>query len=141
MTIELLKNARSHPARDVAMQSITCIESGDREGWLSLWDGDGLLEDPVGKSPLDPDGKGHRGLDEIARFFDKVIAPSELRFTIRQSFAAGDECANVGTITTRAKSGAVTRTELVMVYRVNSSGKLVSLRAFWEFDATAASVF
>jgi len=141
MTIEVLKNARSHPARDAAIQSISCIETGDREGWLSLWHEDGLIEDPVGKSPLDPEGSGHRGIDAITRFFDRVIAPSELRFTIRQSFAAGDECANVGTITTRTKDGVVMRTELIMVYRVNSDGKLVSLRAFWEFDDTAASVF
>jgi len=141
MSLQVLKNARRHPARDVAIQSISCIEAGDREGWLSLWDEDGLIEDPVGKSPLDPDGKGHRGMAAIKRFFDRVIAPSDLRFTIRQSFAAGDECANVGTITTRTKDGRVTRTELVMVYRVNSNGNLVSLRAFWEFDGTAQSVF
>jgi ketosteroid isomerase-like protein len=141
MTIQLLKRSRKHPARDAAIQSILCIEAADREGWLSLWDEDGVIEDPVGKSPLDPEGKGHRGIDAVTRFYDRVIAPSDLRFTIRQSFAAGDECANVGTITTRAKSGAVTCTELVMVYRVNCSGKLVSLRAFWEFDDTAASVF
>jgi ketosteroid isomerase-like protein len=141
MTIVALKNARRHPARDAAIQSISCIETGDRGGWLSLWHEDGLIEDPVGKSPLDPEGKGHRGIDALSLFFDRVIAPSELRFTIRQSFAAGDECANVGTITTCTKDGVVTRTELVMVYRVNSDGKLVSLRAFWEFDDTAASVF
>ncbi|MCP4302732.1 MAG: nuclear transport factor 2 family protein [Gammaproteobacteria bacterium] len=141
MTIQLLKRSRKHPARDAAIQSISFIEARDREGWLSLWDEGGLIEDPVGQSPLDPEGKGHRGIDAITRFFDHVIAPSDLRFTIRQSFAAGDECANVGTITTRTKDGVVTRTELVMVYRVNREGKLVSLRAFWEFDDTAGSVF
>jgi len=141
MSLQVLKNARRHPARDVAIQSIAFVHAKDREGWLSLWDEDGLIEDPVGKSPLDPDGKGHRGFDEIARFFDQVIAPSDLRFTIRQSFAAGDECANVGTITARTKDGVVTRTELVIVYRVNDVGKLVSLRAFWEFEDTAASAF
>jgi ketosteroid isomerase-like protein len=141
MTKEVLSNANKHPARDAATQSISCIEAGDREGWLSLWDPDGLLEDPVGKSPLDPRGEGHRGIDAITRFYDLVIAASDLRFTIRQSFAAGDECANVGTITTRSRDGVVTRTELVVVYRVNGEGKLVSLRAFWEFDDTADSAF
>ncbi len=141
MTIDVLLNARKHPARDIAIQSVTCAHTRDREGWLSLWDPQGLLEDPVGKSPLDPEGRGHRGIEAITRFYDRVIAGSDLRFTVRQTFAAGSECANVGTITTRSKDGVVARTELVSVYRVNDAGKLVSLRAFWEFEDTAGSAF
>lgn len=141
MTIEVLLNASKHPARDAAISSMTCAEAGDREGWLALWDKDGVIEDPVGKSPLDPEGRGHRGIDAVTRFYDHVIASSDVRFTMRQSFAAGDECANVGTITTRTKDGTVSRTEVVTVYRVNSDGKLNSLRAFWEFDNTVRSAF
>ena len=141
MSIKVLENACKHPARDAAIQSITFIQNKDREGWLSMWDKEGFIQDPVGKSPLDPDGKGHRGLDQIARFYDKFIAPADVRFTIRQTFAAGCECANVGTITTRSAEGAVSRTELVMLYCVNSEGKLVSLRAFWEFDDMMDSVY
>ena len=37
--------------------------------------------------------------------------------------------------------GSVTRTELVIVYCVNDEGKVLSLRAFWEFDDTVASIF
>jgi steroid delta-isomerase len=47
----------------------------------------------------------------------------------------------VGTITTKLADGTVARTELVMVYRVDESGKILSLRAFWEFDDTGASMF
>jgi ketosteroid isomerase-like protein len=141
MTIEVLKNARKHPARDAAIQSVSLAHARDREGWLSLWAPDGVLEDPVGKSPLDPEGKGHRGIDAIKRFYDRVISQSDIRFTVRHTFAAGNECANVGTITTRNKNGVVARTELVSVYRVNDEGKLVSLRAFWEFEDTAGSAF
>jgi ketosteroid isomerase-like protein len=140
MSIQVLRDARSHPARELAIRSISCVEKKDREGWLALWAEDGVIEDPVGRSPLDPDGRGHRGLAAITAFWDKVIAPAELRFQIRQSFAAGDECANVGTITTRL-GGMVSRTELVMVYRARGDGKLASLRAFWEFEDTVASLF
>jgi ketosteroid isomerase-like protein len=141
MTIEVLKNAKTHPARDAAIQSMSCVENNDREGWLALWAEDGVIEDPVGTSPLDPKGNGHRGIDAVTAFYDRVIAPADTRFVIRQTFAAGDECANVGTITTRSPDGTVARTELVTVYRVNDDGKLVSLRAFWEFEATMASAF
>ncbi len=141
MSIKVLENARKHPARDMAIHSIRCVESGDREGWLSMWAEDACVEDPVGVSPLDPEGRGHRGIEAITAFYDKVIARSDLRFTIRHSYACGSECANVGTITTKMKNGAVSRTELVVVYRLNDAGKLQSLRAFWEFEDTAGGIF
>lgn len=116
------------------MKSIAAVQAKDRASWLALWHPDGLIQDPVGVSPLDPSGAGHRGIDAITAFYDNVIASGEVRFHIRESFACGDECANVGTITTRSADGSVGRCELVMLYRVDASGKLVSLRAFWEFD-------
>ena len=42
MSIKVLEDARPHPARDASIRSITCVESGDREGWLSLAIGVGL---------------------------------------------------------------------------------------------------
>lgn len=140
MSIKVLEDARPHPARDLAMRSIRFAEQKDRGGWLGLWAEDGVIEDPVGVSPLDPGGLGHRGIEAITAFYDRVIAPADLRFQIRQTFACGQECANVGTITTRLGQ-AISRTELVMVYRMNASGELASLRAFWEFDDTLASVY
>ncbi|MDE0886817.1 MAG: nuclear transport factor 2 family protein [Myxococcota bacterium] len=140
MSIKVLEDARAHPARDMAMRSMSCVETGDREGWLGLWAEDGVIQDPVGVSPLDPEGLGHRGIEAITAFYDKVIGPAELRFHIRQSFACGSECANVGTITTRV-GGAISRTELVAVYCLNPQGKLASLRAFWEFEDTIGGVF
>lgn len=141
MSIKVLHDARPHPARDIAIRSIGCVETGDRAGWLALWADDGIIEDPVGPSPLDPEGRGHRGIEAITAFYDKVIAPTDLRFQIRQSFACGSECANVGTITSRVGETTVSRTELVMVYRLADDGRLASLRAYWEFADTAASMF
>jgi steroid delta-isomerase len=141
MSLTLLKNRRSHPARDAAMKSIAAVQSKDREAWLGLWHPEGLIQDPVGVSPLDPAGEGHRGIEAITAFYDNVIAPGDIRFHIRESFACGDECANVGTITTRSADGSVARCELVMLYRVDAAGKVLSLRAFWEFDDLMAGYF
>lgn len=134
MSHALLARKRAHPAREAAMKSIVAVQNGDREGWLALWHPDGLIQDPVGVSPLDPSGEGHRGIEAITAFYDNVIAPGDVRFHIRESFACGNECANVGTITTRSADGSVGRCELVMLYRVDEEGKVLSLRAFWEFD-------
>ena len=141
MSLSYLQQKRQHPARSAAMQSIAAIQDKDREGWLALWHPEGLLQDPVGVSPLDPTGEGHRGIEAISAFYDNVIAQGDVRFHIRESFAAGDECANVGTITTRSADGAVSRAELVMLYRVDGEGRGLSLRAFWEFDDLVAGVF
>jgi steroid Delta-isomerase len=134
MSYTVLQRKRAHPAREAAMKSIAAVQAKDRAAWLELWHPDGLIQDPVGVSPLDPGGEGHRGMAAITAFYDTVIAPGEVRFHIRESFACGDECANVGTITTRSAQGGVGRCELVMLYRVDAAGKLLSLRAFWEFD-------
>jgi steroid delta-isomerase len=141
MSIKVLQQSRQHPARDASIRSITCIENKDREGWLALWHAEGVIEDPVGPSPLDPEGGGHRGIAAITAFYDNVITTSTMRFHIRQSFACGNECANVGTITGRTVDGMTTRCELVMVYRVDDEGNIVSLRAFWEFDDLVEDVF
>jgi len=125
----------------MAMRSIVCAEQKDRAGWLALWAEDGVVEDPVGVSPLNPSGEGHRGAEKIAAFYDATIGVSDLRFCIRQTFACGNECANVGTITVRMENGVVSRTELVMVYRLNEQGELASMRAFWEFADTVGSIF
>lgn len=141
MTVAFLEQRPPHPARLASIRSIRAIESRDRAGWLGLWREDGVVEDPVGVSPLDPAGEGHRGRDAIAAFYDNVISQGDVRFHIRESFACGSECANVGTITTRSGAGAISRCELVMVYRVDGEGRLASLRAFWEFEALVAGMF
>ena len=129
MSTKLLEDARSHPARDIALRSMRCVETGDREGWLGLWADDGVIQDPVGVSPLDPEGLGHRGIESITAFYDKVIAPAELRFHVRQTFACGSECANVGTITTRV-GGAISRTELVSVKDFSNYYSIADVRCF-----------
>ena len=124
----------SHPARDMARRSMTAVETGDREGWLSLFAGDGIVEDPIGPSSFDPEGKGHRGIDAIAAFWDNVISQAPVRFSIRESYAAGNECANVGTVTIDVGGGARAVVEGVYTYRLDDDGTLAALRAYWEQD-------
>jgi len=124
-------------ARELGMRSRAAVEAGDREGWLDMFAPDAVVQDPIGPSPFDPEGTGHRGREAIARFYDTVISPSErITFEIESSFLCGDEVADVGTIRTTLAGGthmAVVRG--VYTYRSNGKGKLAALRAFWEFDA------
>ncbi len=130
-----------HPARAMSQRSMAAVGAKDRAGWLALFDPDGCVEDPVGPSVFDPDGTGHRGHEAIGAFFDATIAGlAAIDFDIVDSFAAGDEVANVGTITMTFPGGGTARCEGVFVYRVGPSGLLVSLRAFWEMDRLMATM-
>lgn len=123
-----------HPARDMAVRSVTAVERGDREAWLELFAEDAVVEDPIGVSSFDAEGKGQRGLDAIAAFYDNVISQAPVRFTVRESYAAGDECANVYTITTELDGGVRAVIDGVFTYRLDEDGKLASMRGFWETD-------
>jgi len=120
-------------ARQLGLASMAAVEAGDREGWLALFSDDALVEDPVGPSMFDPEGKGHRGRDAIAAFYDNVIGVNEsIRFAIRQSFECGDEVANVGVIHIELAGGGAIEVDGVYCYRVSADGKLGGIRAFWE---------
>jgi ketosteroid isomerase-like protein len=124
-------------ARELGIRSRAAVHARDREGWLDLFAEDAVVEDPIGPSPFDPEGKGHHGREAIAAFYDAVIAPSEsITFDISESYLCGDEVADVGIIRTTLAGGthqAVVHG--VYTYRCNGAGKLAALRAFWEFDA------
>lgn len=122
-------------ARRAAIASMTAIENGDRVGWLALFADDALVADPVGVSPLDPAGEGHRGAEAIAAFYDTIIAQASISFAIRESYLAGDECANVGTITSRFPDGSAGIVDGVYTYRIDEAGQIISLRAHWEYEA------
>ncbi|MBS1847105.1 MAG: nuclear transport factor 2 family protein [Actinobacteria bacterium] len=124
----------SHPARRAAMASVAAVEAGDRAGWLALFAPDAVVADPVGPSPFDPAGLGHRGADAIAAFYDAVIAEPQIRFAIRESYVAGAACANVGTITSTFVDGSAAVVDGVYVYEVTDDGLIASLRAYWELD-------
>jgi steroid Delta-isomerase len=124
-------------ARELARRSQAAVAAKDRSAWLALFADDAVVQDPIGPSPLDPAGAGHRGAAAIAAFYDTVIATAErITFEIESSYLCGDEVADVGVIRTVLPGGrqvAVVRG--VYTYRSNGNGKLAALRAFWEFDA------
>ena len=122
----------AHPARDAARASMRAVEAGDRAAWLALFAPDAVVEDPIGPSMFDAEGRGHRGADAIAAFYDNVIAMGSVEFAIRESYAGGSECANVGTITTTLPDGSRAIVDGVYTYRVDDDGRIVALRAYWE---------
>ncbi|TDD88274.1 nuclear transport factor 2 family protein [Saccharopolyspora karakumensis] len=131
----------SHPARDAAMASMEAVARGAKDEWLALFASDAVVEDPVGPSVFDPDGKGHHGREGISAFWEIAIAQAErIEFHIEDSFACGSEVANTGKITTHLPDGSAMDAEGVFSYRVNDEGRIQALRAFWEFDRAVATL-
>ncbi|MFC9761420.1 nuclear transport factor 2 family protein [Rhodococcus jostii] len=123
-----------HPARLAGQASREAASGRRKDEWLALFADDAVVEDPVGPSGFDPEGKGHRGLDAISRFYDMTIATTEsLEFLITDSLVCGNENVNIGTIRSTV-AGSRIDAEGVFIYRVNEDGKITSLRAFWEVE-------
>ena len=127
-----------HPARAAGQRSMDAVHANDKQAWVDNFADDGIVEDPIGVSPLDPEGKGHRGKEAIAAFWDLRIGPNRVMFNIKHSYAAGPEVANVGTITIAMPNGAVMLVDGVFTYKVNDAGKVLSLRAYWELSEMKA---
>jgi ketosteroid isomerase-like protein len=123
----------ANKAQEAAYHSIDRVQSKDKAGWLALFADDAVVQDPVGVSPLDPSGLGHRGKAAIGAFWDLVNVRNTIRFELRESYPCGDECANVGTFHITTPDGSVSQTRLAITYRVDAQGKIVSLKAYWVF--------
>lgn len=129
-----------HPARSASRRSMAAVCRGDKDEWLALFAPDAVVEDPIGPSYLDPTGEGHHGLASIAAFWDKTIGTVErFEFAIEDSFAAGDEVANIGTISAFLPGGMRVDTQGVFTYRVGPDGLIKALRAFWEVERAMAT--
>jgi steroid Delta-isomerase len=113
-----------------------------KDEWLALFAPDAVVEDPVGPSLLDPEGKGHHGHDGIGKFWDQNFgAVSRFHFQITDSFANGPSCANIAAIKMWLGDDGMTMTvEGVMLYTVNDEGLLTSIRGYWEPDRAMATI-
>ena len=129
----------NHPAQRAALRSPQLVKEKNKAAWLELFAEDAVIQDPVGPSPLDPSGQGHRGKEAISRFWDMVNG-GNFDYTIHRSFACGDECANWWTGINVLPDGTRFEVSMVTTYKVNAEGKLVSLKAYWDFAGVAADL-
>jgi steroid Delta-isomerase len=131
-----------HPARRASRRSMSAVAAGRRDEWLALFAPDAIVEDPVGPSLLDPEGKGYHGHDGIGRFWDRNFGEvSRFHFQIKDSFANGPCCANIATITMWLGDADTTFTvDCVMVYIVDDDGRITSIRGYWEPDRAMATL-
>lgn len=117
---------------ELAETSLALTKAGDRDGWLALFEDDAVVQDPVGPSPTDPSGQGHRGIEAITKFHDSVISGVEaFEYAIERSYTGGDEVALVVNFQITGAGGTIDM-DLVNIYKRSPNGKLASLRSFWD---------
>ena len=120
-------------AQELGFLSRDYAVAKDKQNWLDLFAEDAIVQDPIGKSPLDPVGDGHKGKEAIENFYDTVIANGNIEFNILESIPCADECANFAQIVNIVGDVKI-ETKMIVIYRVNSNDKIVSLRAFWDYE-------
>ena len=126
--------SEEHPAMIAARGSWSAVQRKAKEEWLALMADDVCIEDPIGVSPLDPVGKGHFGKQAVRTFWERSIAPNQIRIDVARSFCAGSESAHLMTLTTTFPNGASAVVTGFFTYRVNEAGKLTSLRGYWQMS-------
>jgi ketosteroid isomerase-like protein len=115
--------------------SIKYAMDGNKEAWLALYADDAVVCDPVGKSPMDPTGEGHRGRAAIEAFWDTVIGPAKLDIQVDKRWISGDHCCCVAQVAQNdLGDGKVTRCDMLARYEVNEEGLITSMAAHWDFD-------
>ena len=120
-------------AQELGFLSRDYAVAKDKQNWLDLFAEDAIVQDPIGKSPLDPVGDGHKGKEAIEKFYDTVIANGDIEFNILESIPCADECANFAQIVNVVGDVKI-ETQMIVIYRINSNDKIVSLRAFWDYQ-------
>jgi steroid delta-isomerase len=130
----------THQAQRCAALSARYASERRKADWLALYAEDALIQDPVGISPLDPTGHGHKGRAALERFWDMIIGPGNMQYRIRESYPCADECANVWSLTNKLPDGSEITVDLVSIYKVNAQGKLTMMRAYWSYAEVEAKL-
>ena len=115
-------------------RAMNAVMSKNREAWLDCFTPGAVLRDPVGGSPLDPNGEGLVGRDALGRFWDAVVADAErVRFEVREEHASGRSVARVATVVIDRKDAAAIRYDGVFVYDLNEEGLIDRLSGYFEW--------
>ena len=120
-------------AQELGFLSRDYAVAKDKKNWLSLFADDAIVQDPIGVSPLDQEGEGHKGIEAIEKFYDTVIANGNIEFNILESIPCANECANYAQIVNVVGDVKI-ETKMIVIYCINSSNKIQSLRAFWDYQ-------
>lgn len=124
------------PALAASQASWRCVQARDKEGWLALMADDIVIEDPIGTSYTNPDGKGVRGKAAVEAFFDQNIATNNLRVECEETFPSSSdlEVAHILTLHSAFENGVTSSIRGVFSYTLNEDHLITNLRGWWHMD-------
>lgn len=110
------------------------VSAFDVQRYVNNFAPDGVLEDPVGTPPV-------QGTQAITAFITSIIAPfSEIKHKIQDINVCGNEAAVNWKINLKTTTGKKIVIDGMGVFKFNQSGKLVSVREFWDLEAFLAAL-
>lgn len=125
----------SHETIETLVQTLfASIRAMDIDAWLGLFAEDATNLDPVGAPPA----IGHAAIRQMLEGLTQAFASANL--TPEGIFVAGNEVAVKWTAHCVAKNGVSVHFEGVDVIEVNESGKIQSLKAYWNPAAVMAQI-
>jgi steroid delta-isomerase len=104
------------------------VRSMDANAWVSNFDEEGILEDPVG-SPLISGGR-----EVLSQFFSNVVKTMFKKFDIREQavFAVQDGAAVKWLCEAISHDETEITFEGISIFEYNESGLIKSMKAYWE---------
>lgn len=138
-----LRGASTQPDRqtllDLAKSSPDIASQHDKERWLALYSDDAVLEDPVGTPPSQKGRRPGRLGDELGRFYEAFIAPSQIEIVSRRDIVSGMHVFRAVDIhTTNSRTGLKMKVPANLLYEMvfDPSGRLAigQMQAHWELN-------
>jgi steroid Delta-isomerase len=133
-------NEEISPPERAARAAMGAVTAGDRAAWLAAYAEDAVLHDPVGGSPLDPDGSGLRGRAGLEQLWDLTIAPNDVTFTISSVHPSGREAAVVASVAIKFANDTEVAYDGVFVYAVHEDGRIASVRSYFDLQPIMAAL-
>jgi steroid delta-isomerase len=130
----------TNPAALAARAAMAAVTAGDRAAWLAAYAEDAVLHDPVGGSPLDPDGVGLRGPAGLEQLWDLTIAPNDVAFKISSVHPSGREAAVVASVFIEFANGKKVAYDGVFVYAVDETGCIATVRSYFDLQPIMAAL-
>lgn len=116
---------------DLVEGSPTAVAVHDRAAWLSLFNPDAEVNDPVGSAP-------HVGVEAIGRFYDTFIGPNTITFQVERDVVTGMSVVRDLHVTTVMSTGATLRIPMHLRYIADDADgelKIARLYAHWELPS------
>lgn len=121
-------------AAAVARKAMAAVETKRREDWLGLFADNARVEDPVGHLPEIV------GRAALAQFWDQAIASlGSVDFEVTRQWDGGDEAMLLATVSIAGANGVEVSYDGTFNYALDETGKISSLRAFWDLPAVVAA--